>query len=355
MKKKLIVGTILLASIIGLVALNLVRSGSRPTVSLVEAETGVIRESVYASGTLAAAETADHYVPYSGVVERVFVKAGDRVKKGDPLFVMEAATLENQIRLEENSLAMIRAEERMYRESRLEAARRELAEGREPEDVFDENELELYRLRIERSMLMMESLREQLEKREVRAELDGVVSALHVKTGQPAAEGTVAVTLVDDLNLEAVARLNQLDAGKVKEGMEAVISGDSFDQELAGTVSFVSPIAVQADASSRDPYLEIRVKLSDVPDVLKPGLTVSLEIVLPAEPRVLVPLTAVRFTADGARVYEVKDGRALARSVTAGRDDGERVEILSGLSAGERVIAAPGGDITDGTPVNVHD
>jgi len=355
LKKKLIIGTILLASIIGLVALNLVKSGSRPSVTLVEAEEGVIRESVYASGTLDPSEKADHYVPYGGTVERVLVEAGDRVKKGDVLFVMDASSLEEEIRLEENNLAMIRTEERIYRESRAEAVKRELAEGREPENVFDENELEMYRLRIERSIMMMESLREKLAKREVRAGMDGVVSALQVKAGQAAAEGTAAVTLVDDRNLVATAFLNELDAGRVKEGMDVIVTGDSFPGELSGRVEFVSPIAAPADATSRDAFVEIRVKLGDVPETVRPGLSVYLEIVLPSEPRVLVPLTAVRFAGDGAQVFEVIDGRATARSVTTGRDDGERVEILSGLSAGERVIASLTGDITDGTMVKVDD
>lgn len=355
MKKKLIIGTILLISIAGLLIYNLTRSSSHPVVSTVEATEGAINESVYAAGTLSAAEKTDYYVPYSGIAEHVPVQAGDRVTKGQTLFVMDASGLEEQIRLEENNLAMLRAEENIYRESRMEQAKRELAEGREPDKVFDENELELYRLRAERSLMTLESLREQLEKREVKADMDGVVSLLNIKSGQAAAEGTVAVQLIDDRNLMATAYLNELDAGKVKAGMEALVTGDSFDGELAGTVHFVSPIAAPADSSSRDPAVEFKVKLDEVPEVLRPGLTVSLEILLPAETRVLVPLTAVRFNGDETHVYEVKDGIAVKRPVTAGRDDGAMVEILSGLSAGERIIETLTNDIQDGVQVTVHD
>lgn len=355
MKKKLIVGTILIVSIVVILLANLFKSNQYPTVSVVEATEGAIRESVFAAGTLEPAETADVFVPFSGVLEHVAVKAGDRVRKGDPLFVMDGGALEDQLRLEENNLAMILAEERMYRESRLEAAKREAAEGRDPEAVIDENELELYRLRIERSEMALDKMREQLAKREVRAEMDGVVAGLHLKAGQAAAEGTVAVQLIDDRNLVATAHLNELDAGKVRENMEAVITGDAFEDELSGRVAFVSPIAVPTDPSGRDPAVEIRVQLAEVPEQLRPGMSVILEIVLPSEPQVLVPLTAVRFGNDGAQVFEVRDGHAVARPVTAGRDDGERVEILSGLAAGERIIERLTADITDGARVSVHD
>jgi RND family efflux transporter MFP subunit len=355
LKTKLIIGTILLASIVGLLAYNLAKSNSRPEVSLVESAEGTLSESVYAAGTLIPETTAEYYVPYGGVAERVFVDAGDRVKSGDTLFVMDTEALEEQIRLEENNLKTIRIEERMYRESRMEAAKLELMEGRDPENVIDENELELYRLRVERSMMAMETLRSRIDKREVKADMDGVVSALHLKSGQAAAEGTVAVELVDDRNLLATARLNELDAGKVKEGMEVIITGDSFDDALRGHVAFVSPIAAPADPTRSDPSVEIRVKPEQVPDALRPGLTVYLEILLPAEPRVLVPLTAVRFSGDKAFVYETKDGFVVERAVTTGKDDGEQVEIVSGLAAGERIIGTVTNDIADGVQVNVHD
>jgi RND family efflux transporter MFP subunit len=355
LKKKLIIGTILLASIVGLLAFNLAKSNSRPEVSLVEAAEGTLSESVYAAGTLHPAAKAEYYVPYSGVAERVFVEAGDRVKSGDTLFVMDTEALEEQIRLEENNLEMIRIEERMYRENRMEAVKLELMEGREPESLFDENELELYRLRTERSMMAMETLRSRIGKREVKADMDGVVSALHLKTGQAAAEGAVAVELVDDRNLLATAYLNELDAGNVREGMEVIITGDSFQDALPGRVAFVSPIAAPANPSRSDPSVEIRVKLEQVPDTLRPGLTVYLEILLPAEPRVLVPLTAVRFSGEEAFVYEVKDGYVVQRAVTTGKDDGEQVEILSGLAAGERIIGMLTNDIADGVQVSVHD
>lgn len=355
MRKKWIIGTILLASIAGLLFINLAKTNKAIDVTLTEAVTGTVRESVFAGGTLAASEKEDYYVPFSGLVKDVSIKPGDRVKKGDTLFVMDAAALEEQMRLEEINLEMVRAEERMYRESRMRAARQEVAQGREPENVLDDNELTLYRLRAERSMLAMESLKEKLSKSEVKAEMDGVVALAAIRPGQAAAEGLQAVSLINDRQLEATAYLNELDAVKVKTGMEAIITGDSFDEELAGTVVFVSPIAAPADPASRDASVEIRVEPANVPETLRPGLSVALEIVLPAEPEVLVPLAAVRYSGEQAFVFEAMDGIAVRRDVTVGKDDGQMVEILSGLAPGDKVIGNVTDGIADGVRVNAHD
>lgn len=355
MRKKLFIGIILVASIAGLLIYNLAKSNEILPVALAEAREGALSESVYALGTLTAAQEEDVLVPFSGMAERVLVKPGDRVKQGQLLFVMDGTALEDQVKLEENNLAMLAIEERMYRNGRVELAKQALAEGREPEDVFDENELEMYRLRKERSLLALESLREDLANREVRAGMDGIVAAVAVKQGAAAAEGTVAVSLLDDRQLVAKAYLNELDFGKVREGMAAVITGDFFEEEVAGTVSFVSPIAAPADPASRDPAVEIHVSLEDVPELLKPGLSVALEIILPEERHVLVPLSAVRFSGEGTFVYEVADGRAVQKQVVAGRDDGTDIEILDGLSAGDRIIERLVGDIADGVRVSIDD
>lgn len=355
MKKKILIGIILLASIAGLLIYNLAKTNSSLGVTLVEATEGGLKESVYALGSLAASEEEDYLIPFSGTAEQVPVKPGDRVTKGQLLFVMDGSGLEDQIELEENNLAVLQVEERIYREDRMELAKQALKEGREPDSLFDENELELYRLRKERSLLALESLQDRLANKEVRANMDGIVAAVAVKTGEAATEGTMAVKLIDDRKLVAKAYLNELDFGKVDEGMAAVITGDFFEEEVAGTVTFVSPIAAPADPSSRDPVVEIEVTLTDAPDLLRPGLSVALEIILPVETNILVPLTAVRFSAEGTHVFAVEEGVAVQKEVETGRDDGQDIEILSGLSAGERVISNLTVDIVDGARVSVHD
>lgn len=355
MRKKIAIGIILLVSIAALMIYNLTKTNNSQAVSLVEAREGALSESVYALGTLATSKEEDVLVPFSGMADEVLVKPGDRVKDGQLLFVMDGTPLEDQLKLEENNLAMLEIEERIYRENRLTLAKQALVEGREPDDVLDENELEMYRLRKERSLLALDSLQAHLANKEVRAGMDGVVAAVAVKPGASAAEGTIALTLLDDRHLVAKAYLNELDFGKVSEGMAAVITGDFFEEELAGSVNFVSPIAAPADPGSRDPAVEIHVSLTDVPDLLKPGLSVALEILLPEEIRVLVPLTAVHFSGEGTYVFEVADGRAVRKEVVTGRDDGTDIEILAGLSPGDRVIGQLSGDIVDGVRVSVDD
>lgn len=67
-----------------------------------------------------------------------------------------------------------------------------------------------------------------------------------------------------------------------------------------------------------------------------------------------MPSTAVETIAGTSRVYVVKDGKAEERIVTLGEAVGDRVELTSGVAAGEAVASAPRGRLTDGLPVRVE-
>ena len=72
--------------------------------------------------------------------------------------------------------------------------------------------------------------------------------------------------------------------------------------------------------------------------------------------RTLVPRTAVRTSGDASVVFVIGgEGRVERRAVRLGLEDGDRVEVLSGVSAGERVVNSPPADLQDGARVKVKD
>ena len=88
---------------------------------------------------------------------------------------------------------------------------------------------------------------------------------------------------------------------------------------------------------------------------LKPGLfaTASIRQTDPA-PGLLVPSTAVETVSGTSRVYVIKDEKAEERIVTLGETVEDRVELTSGVAAGEIVAAAPRGRLTDGRSVRTR-
>jgi membrane fusion protein (multidrug efflux system) len=85
---------------------------------------------------------------------------------------------------------------------------------------------------------------------------------------------------------------------------------------------------------------------------LKPGLfaTALIQQGSPA-PALTVPGTSIETVSGTSRVYVVKDGKAEERIVTLGEKVAERIEVATGLKAGELVVAEPRGRVTDGMPV----
>jgi multidrug efflux pump subunit AcrA (membrane-fusion protein) len=98
--------------------------------------------------------------------------------------------------------------------------------------------------------------------------------------------------------------------------------------------------------------LTIEAVVPNSGDRLKPGFFATAEIEQASmQPGVIVPATAVHTVSGTARVFVVAADRAEERIVTTGQPLGDRVEITSGLTAGERVVATGVAALTDGVRV----
>ena len=86
---------------------------------------------------------------------------------------------------------------------------------------------------------------------------------------------------------------------------------------------------------------------------LRPGSFATAEIVTSAgDTAVLVPVSSLVTFAGVDKVLVVKNGQIAEKRVTTGRRNGERIEIVSGLPAGEQVVLQPG-NLVEGTPVRI--
>ena len=185
----------------------------------------------------------------------------------------------------------------------------------------------------------------------VRAPFDGLVAERVVSTGDYVTRGTKVATVVriDPLRVELTVPEQFL--SEVKEGQPVKLTVDAYPGEnFAARVRFVSPalktdqraLTVEAIAPNRDGRL-------------KPGLFATAFLQKPAAaPALLVPASAVETLAGTSRVYVINGGTAEERIVTLGERVGERVELASGVKAGERIVINPRGKLADGTRVQIE-
>lgn len=184
--------------------------------------------------------------------------------------------------------------------------------------------------------------RQQLADTQVRAPYDGVVQARLAGRGDYLTIGTAIVTLVRLDPLRLRTRVPERSATQIAVGQPVrfTIEGDLRTHE-----GLVARIAPELDRASRSLVVEAHVQNRDEDQHyrLRGGLFAQVAIVFDAAATaVVVPASAVRSFAGVDRVLAVEGGLIVERLVKLGRRDAERVEIESGVAAGDTIVAEPG-------------
>jgi len=185
----------------------------------------------------------------------------------------------------------------------------------------------------------------------IRAPFSGLVAERLVSVGDYVTRGARVATVVRIDPMRVELTVPEQSVALVQPGQHVTMTVDAYRGEpFTATVRFVSP-SVRADQRA----LTVEAVAPNPDGRLKPGLFVSASIQQPSTaPALLVPATAVETVAGTSRVYVVKDGRVEERIVTLGVGVGQKVEIASGLAAGDLVATEPRGRLLDGAPVRVQ-
>jgi macrolide-specific efflux system membrane fusion protein len=285
----------------------------------------------------------------SGVVERLRVRIGDPVRRGQLLAELESAELRARRDQAAAALASARAS-LAYATAEL-ARRRRLAaaEAASRADLeLTERAVEVGAAAVAEARAALALAEAQLGQARIVAPIDGVVSSVSTQEGETVSAALSAptfVTVVDLDRLEVWAYVDETDVGRIAVGQPARFTVDAFPERVfEGEVAAIYPRAEIRDnvvnyvAVVRFPAPEDRV--------LKPEMTAAVSIVLARrENALVVPRRAVR--AEGGRtVVRVpgEGGAAAVRPVVTGQRDEASCEILEGLREGEAVLV--GGAVT---------
>jgi membrane fusion protein (multidrug efflux system) len=186
----------------------------------------------------------------------------------------------------------------------------------------------------------------------VRAPFSGIVAERLVSTGDYVSRGMKVATVVriDPVRVELTVPEQYL--SQVKAGQRVRLTVDAYPGEIfTASVRFVSP-ALKPDQRA----LTVEAVASNADGRLKPGLFATALLQQPAPaPALLVPASSVETVAGTSRVYVIAaDNKVEERIVTTGERVGDRLEIATGVKAGERVAANPRGKLSDGVRVQLE-
>lgn len=335
-----------------------------------------------ASGYVTARRRATVSSKVTGKVLEVFVEEGNLVHKGQILAKLDDAQMRASLAVGEAQLETSRRgaaeDEARLREAELTLARREQLVK---EQVISKSELDAARAEVEslkariavaeQQVRVSESLVNQrktdLVDMDVRAPFDGVAISKDAQPGEmisPVSAGggftrSGIATIVDMSSLEIEVDVSESYIGRVRSGqpIEAVL--DAYpDWRIPAHVITTVPTADRQKATVR-----VRIGFDGLDPRILPDMGVKVSFLADERPadsaarprtKLLVPSTAVR-TADGRSVvFVLRDDHVERRAISVGAAVGDQVEVLSGVSAGERIVAEGPPTLKDGDKVKVQ-
>lgn len=342
---------------------------------------------VVASGTLAAEEQVVLGMKVAGRLAEITVDLGTRVKQGQVVARLDPTDFRLRVQLVENAIQQARArlglsqdggsdrvdpaktplvrqaqavldealltrdrriklwEQQFIARAELDAAEAaaKVAESRY-HDAVEEVNNRLGILAEKRTEL--ELARQQLADTVLRAPIDGAMNARQAAVGEFLNAGAPVATLVRINPLRLRLAVPERETGAIRQGQLVRLTLETDPTVYEGRVARLAPAI-----SEQNRALVIEAEIPNEQGRLRPGAFARAEIVVQPDRRlVTVPADAIVTFAGVEKVLVVENGRAVEKRVTTGRRIANRLEILSGLAVGERVIVQPGA-IAAGQPV----
>ena len=191
----------------------------------------------------------------------------------------------------------------------------------------------------------------QVSYSEIRSPINGVVTDRPLFAGETAAVGAPLITVMDTSSLLAKTHLAQSLAQRMKTGDEAAVRVPGLAEPVAAKVTLISP-ALDPGSTT----VEVWLKIENKAGLLKVGTPVKVSITGRSDEKAWkVPAASILTAQDGSKSVMVvgTDGAAHRKAVTLGLQDGEDVQITSGIAPGDLVITGGAYGLDDGAKVNV--
>jgi len=349
---------ILAAVLASLLLLLLFRPGREPRIEVTarQPERCDLEETIPASGTIRPVVEVKITPEVSGEIVEIYIKEGDRVEAGDLVLKIRQDLYLSQVEQAGASLGSLRAE---CARCRAEVMQARLNYERD-QKLFDLNaistaefqhsktdlEVALSGLRaaefaIRSGEAQLREARENLQKTTLYAPIGGIVSQMNVERGERVVgtsqmAGTELFRIADFSRMEVMVEVGESDVVRIRPSDSVRVEIDAYPrQRFRGVVT-------QIANSAKVTNFGVRIEL--LPDSVKflPGMSAAVDIVTQRKDDCLtVPVGSV-FTRDRESfVWVVTGGRVLARKVTTGIQELERIEITEGIDEKDLVVTGP--------------
>lgn len=281
-----------------------------------------------------------------GYIKRLEVREGDKVAKGQVLVQIDPNDIDQAIKQAQASAAAARDD--------LDDATRDVEkyeklsdQGFVPAETLRKSKVrrEIARSTLARAESALAQASAQLTYADIASPADGVVVARSHNPGEMATTGVPILTIEPRESLVLRIFVPESQVARIDVGMAVDASVDTLADSLSGTVIRVVPAG---DPTTR--RYQVDVSLAGAPPLM-PGMFGRVGFDLGHTPALAAPTVAIARRGGLDGVFVVTEGVARFRWVRLGRVWNDQTEVVSGLSAGERIVAKPDASLREGTLV----
>lgn len=347
-----------------------------------EAREGEMENTVSANGTVEPSSEIVLVSPLSAKIRQVVTENGTQVKSGDAILILdteyselEFQRVKDELKLKDNNVVRLQLElEKNIRdielddqvkdlqvknfEALLADARRLQAIGGMTQEEVDkarqnlaiallekkklENELQYRKGSIASSVLneqiqssiqrkRLDELAKKLKNATVRAEVPGVITWLDNRIGTQVQEGDPLVRLANISSYSIMAQVSDMHSDKIRPGQPVQV-------EVGNTVEMGEIEQILPAVENNTIQFKVRLRKADS-EKLRPKMKVPVRIITDTRQRsIYIPNGPGILAGKSQRVFVLQDGKAVVRTVELGFRTSDKVEVISGLKAGDKVI-----------------
>ncbi len=306
-------------------------------VEVAKVTSGAIASYISATANLVAEDQVKVLAEAEGRVQRLEVEEGDIVSKGQVLAVLVQ---------DEAKIALSKVE---LRASNAKAAL-ERAEGTHDQGLISAEAFDKLKMEYEFARQEVAEAEWRLAKTVIQSPFGGHITERFITLGQNLRPGDELFTVADYDPLVARIYLPERDIFELEEGREVRITlAANNDLAFTGRIRQIAPVVDTATGT-----VKVTVEAVQPPADVRPGAFVSIGIVREQHPTaLLLPRESVIRELRSAHVFISENDTAVKKAVELGIEEGDLVEVLSGLTEGDNVVIAGQGGLDDGQKIKV--
>jgi membrane fusion protein (multidrug efflux system) len=343
---KKVIGIVIGLFVLGLLALPKIRPSSstgqpvqnrQVPVHIYVAESETIHNEIQLPGTILPNEHVQITSEIAGVVKAIHFQEGETVSKGKLLLKIDDSVLQAQ-----KSKTLVQLE--------LAVQRQERGEQQLEIDAISQEEYDVLANTVKALQADLKLLDAQIEKSIIKAPFNGIIGLRQTSPGSYIAPNSLIAHLLDVDPIKIEFAVPGKYAGMVSKNSKITVISQGHDRSFEASVYAVEP---QIDPSTRT--LKVRAQSPNPGGTVIPGAFATVTLVLETlSNTIMIPSEALIPDLGSSKVFLVKNGLSQMQPVNSGLRFNEKVQIVSGIAAGDTVITSGVLNLRPNAPVTIQ-